>query len=119
MQTTTEKKKLTFKLPADFPAPDYLRTQDSRYWPFQSVPYRNKWKMRHKIAYALQCRMSQNDAERLGWGRQFERTYWRVSCCIVYRFSDSWQERRAESPHLAGDRLYAWFESNKRKLGYV
>jgi hypothetical protein len=119
MQTNTEKKKLAFKLPADFPERDYLRTQDCRHWPFQSVPVRNKWKMRHKIAYALHCRLSQNDAERLGWGWQFERAYWRVCCCIAYRFSDSWQERRAESPELAGDKLYAWFEGNKRKLGYV
>lgn len=109
--------KWTHKLPSDFPAPDYLRTGKWKFWPFSHIPVRDKWKMRHKIAYATHCRMSQNEAESLGWGRRFEATYWRVSACICSRLSNDWQDRRMESEGY--DRTAAAWERNRVKLGYV
>lgn len=115
--TTATKPTWVYKLPSDFPAPDYLRTADSRYWPFSHVPVRYKWSMKHKIAYALHCRMSQNEAESLGWGRRFEKTYWRVCSCITSRLSCDWQDRRFAID--GWDRMEAGRERNRIKLGYV
>lgn len=102
-------------LPADFPAPDYLRTGDSEHWPFSHVPYKYGWKLRHKIAYALHLRLSIVEAEKLYWGYAFEHAYERVCACISYRFSSDWQEKHW--PDYA--KMQKAFARNRRILGYA
>lgn len=114
MQTTLARPQWRFELPADFPAARYLETRDTRDFPFQSVPYRNKWKMRHKIAYVLHCRASLNEAEKLNWGDDFMRTYERVCACISFRES-RWQARHWPKY----DRMVKAHERNRAILGYV
>ncbi len=75
--------------------------------------------MRHKIAYALHCRLSIVEAENLGWGVAFERAYNRVCACIAFRLSSNWQETKWLELGGKIEAFNAWMARNRAKLGYI
>ena len=111
-----------YTLPLDFPAQPYLTAPEPekwKHWPFLHVPHSCKWSMRHKVAYALNCRFSVTTAEKCGWGEQFERTYTRVCECIAWRLSSDWQDRKWASLGGKTEAWEAFMTHARQKLGYI
>lgn len=70
-----------------------------------------------QIRYAIDNRMSSDEATRLGFGPRFERTYWRVQCCVAVRISSDWQSRRYADTMKRGGNFSQWLNRNRAVLG--